>query len=344
MPRDYFQKSYFRFYPHDAEFFDAHIKGRLPDKITDAHIHVCLPKHVAGVTPETIAGDWAAQCACKLEVSDAERYAKRLFPGVKTSFVLLPTVFVETDTAANNAYVASFGNKYAGLMSVRPQMPAEQVEREFVSGGFRGFKPYPYMASGVKGAEVSVFDFMPESFFKIAAKYKSAVLLHLPRAGRMPDKDNIREIREILNKFPEARLVIAHFGRCFCAEHFERALELLGRDVKGLYFDTAAVLNPAVYRLAFDNLDCKKIIFGTDMPVMLWHGKREWKDGKYFNLCREDFPWNAHKYPDEEKKYTFYIYEQIKNILDAAGNNADIIKAVFYGNAETVYGKGDNLR
>ncbi len=331
--------SYFHRDKNDADFFTARLISRLPDSILDAHMHFNLPAHVSAITPEEIAGDWALECGLLMSYEDAKYYTGIMFPNINYLFLALPWPLRNADTVGNNRYIAeliqNFGIK--GLFSLRPEYKTDYIEEAYIEGGFCGFKPYPYMASPVKGAEISIFDFMPHAQFVLANQLKAAVLMHLPRAGRLPDLQNIREIRLILDKYPDIKLVLAHFGRCFCSEHFEAALEILGEDVHRLWFDSAAVLNPSVYKLAFRHLDFRRILFGTDLPIMLWHGKREWDESGYHNLCRENFSWNKHKYPEQENQYTFFIYEQMNNILDIIGDNTMIRNAVFHDNAANLY-------
>lgn len=333
-------QTYFKKYELDEKFYQDNLKGRLPALITDAHRHYNLPEHVKNITAEVIRGDWALECGLLMSIEDSLQYDQILFPDQRISCVALPWPLRDADTIGNNAYIAELVREHGmrGLYTVRPEFKVDRIKADYLEGGFSGFKPYPYMASEVKGAEVSIFDFMPHEQFALANELKAAVLMHLPRAGRLPDPDNVREIRTIINDYPDMKLVIAHFGRCFNHRLFEKALEALGEDVHGVWFDTSAVINPKVYALAFENLDSHRILFGTDLPIMLWHGKREWPDESYVNLCREDFSWNKHQYPDQEKDYTFFLYEQLNNTLDAIGDDGDLLQAVFRQNALDVYG------
>ncbi len=335
--------AYFHKTELDHDFYDRYLRDRLPGTIIDAHAHFNLPEHVAAITPETIAGDWALECGLIMTYEDACHYTRVMFPDKNWSFVALPWPLRDADTTANNAYVSSLSKekKMRGLYTVRPEYNTEKIESEYIAGGFCGLKPYPYMASTVKGADVSIFDFMPHEQFELANRLHAPVLMHLPRAGRLPDPDNIAEIRVILNRYPNVKLVIAHFGRCFQHEYFEKALDVLGEDVNRLWFDSAAVLNPKVYELAFNHLDHRRILFGTDMPILLWHGKREWDEKGYHNLCREDFSWNKHPYPEDEKNYTFFLYEQLNNILNILAGDEAAIQNVFRRNAESVYLRND---
>ncbi|HOR12542.1 MAG TPA: GNAT family N-acetyltransferase [Clostridia bacterium] len=323
----------------DEVYYKAHLESRLPHRILDAHAHFNLLEHVKNVSEETIKGDWALECGMLMTYEDAREYTSVMFPDKDWSFVALPWPLREADTEGNNAYIASLIEKHRliGLYTVRPEYSIKSIEQAYLAGNFSGFKPYPYMASAVKGAQVSIFDFMPHSQFALADRLHAPVLMHLPRAGRLPDKENIKEIRIILNTYPNVKLVIAHFGRCFQHEYFIRALDELGEDVHRLWFDTAAVLNPKVLTLAFERLDYHRILFGTDLPIFLWHGTREWDANGYYNLCREKFSWNTNKYPEKAESYTYFIYEQMKNILDIIDGNSEITNAVFFDNAIQVY-------
>ncbi|HWP21179.1 MAG TPA: hypothetical protein VN417_00455, partial [Candidatus Cryosericum sp.] len=71
--------------------------------------------------------------------------------------------------------------------------------------------------------------------------------------------------------------------------------------------------------------------------IMLWHGRREWINRNYINLCREEFSWNHHKYPAEEDGYTFIIYEQLNSLLNELDGDQAMSQAIFHDNALEVY-------
>ena len=342
---------YFKRDAQDEAFYETYLAGRLPANLIDAHMHINLPEHVAAISDETIRGDWAMECGIVMTCEDACAYHQTLFPRQSVRFIGLPMPIREADLAANNAYLAElkkqydwlppFAHRVQPLMGIRPEWSAETVEQVLLEGGFAGFKPYPYMAAAEKGAEVSIFDFLPHAHLAVAERHHKVVLLHLPRRGRLADKENIREIREIVQTYPSIKLVLAHFGRCFNPIYFERGLDQLGSDLPALYFDTAAVLNPQVHQMALERLSIRQILFGTDLPIMLWHGRRRWTETEYINLCREHFNWNKHLEPEAEAGYTLFVYEQIKAMLDtlaAARDPQQAIQAVFHDNAAAVYG------
>ena len=233
-------------------------------------------------------------------------------------------------------------------MAVSPKMDPEWVAANVDRHGFVGFKPYPDMVSGVKGADISIFDFLPHEQWQIADRYGKAVMLHLPRADRIAGPENVRELKDIRQKYPEVSIIIAHFGRSFCPYYLRTGLELLGSDGEGFYFDTTAVINPDTYDLAFSRISPERILFGTDMPILFWHGRRTWTEKEYRNFCREEFSWNTQHEPAEvEAEYTLFLYEQMRAILDAMDRHhmdADHRQAIFWNNAERILVKGLDRR
>jgi len=337
MPRPYFERT-----PLDAAFYAEHLHPRLPERIFDVHVHLNLPEHVALVPEERWRSDWALESGHLLPVEDAYACARELFPDARYAIAGMPWPIREADLAANNRYLAAKRAQglLAPFMAVRPEWDPEAVERDLVEGGFVGFKPYGDMVSGVKGASLSIFDFLPPRQLEILERHGRALLLHLPRQERIADPDNVRELREILQRYPRVPVIVAHLGRSFCPYYLREGLRLLGPDARGLYFDTSAVINPETYELAFGELPVERILFGTDMPILLWHGRRTWTEREYRNLCREPFSWNLQREsPEVEATYTLFLYEQMKAILDACDRHRlrpEQKDGLFWANARRV--------
>ncbi|NQT94427.1 MAG: amidohydrolase family protein [Lentisphaerae bacterium] len=323
----------------DEAFYRDHIRARLPRRIFDVHVHLNLPGHISMVPESRWLTDWALESGHLLSYEDAVTCAKTLYPDIEYEMAGFPWPIREADLAANNAYLArlSLEGQLSPFMVVRPEWSLDDIEKALLDGNFVGFKPYPDMFSGVKGADISIFDFIPPEQWRLLNHHRKAVLLHLPRKNRIADDDNIRELLDIRNSYPDVTIIIAHFGRAFCPVYLEQGLDRLG-DVTGFYFDTAAVINPNVYDLAFSRIPIANILYGSDMPILLWHGRREWTQREYINLCREPFGWNQeHRSSKEEAGYTFFLYEQMRSILDAMDRNGLSDKdkqGVFGANAE----------
>lgn len=294
----------------DEEFYSRYLKGRMPEQIFDFHMHLNLPEHIPYMSEERFHSDWAFECGLILPCETAFLYAAQLFPDTKYRIAGFPWPVQEADLIAGNRYLLQ--KKAEGLitpfMSVRPDFTEDYIEEQLPD--FCGFKPYPDLVSTVKGAEISIFSFMPHWQLEILNRHRGTVVIHLPRKGRIADPDNVRELLEMRQRYPDIQIVIAHFGRSFNPVYLEEALEQMGDSAADFYYDTAAVLNPAVYELAFAKLPLKRILYGSDAPIMLWHGKRTWTDRTYHNLISE--PDSGNLRSDD----TFFLYEQMKVILD----------------------------
>jgi uncharacterized protein len=328
---------YFEITEIDRQFFKQHLAERLPAEILDIHIHLFLPEHVKDVPADYPFKDWAAECSQVLSYEDARKCVAGMYPGARYDFAGLPMVNPEGDSTGNNQYLADLrrtGKVKAAFMGVRPGWDREEIERTLVEGQFAGFKPYLTMAPGGSGEEPSIFSFFPHEQWDILNRHRKAVILHISRKERFADDDNIRELLLARDKYPEVRIIIAHFGRSYNPYYLSEGLRKLGAP-DGFFFDTAAVINPEVYDLAFAGIPLTNILFGSDLHVLLWHGRREWRGKNYYNLCRENFFWNRERRPaQEEASYTLFLYEQMRSILDACDRHklSDSQKQDIFGN------------
>ena len=269
----------------DKQFYREHLQSRLPSKLYDIHVHLNLREHVDMVPEERWLADWAMEIGHVLPVDDALACVEELFPDSRYSINAFPMPVKEADLRGSNRYLAEeqSQDKLTAFMCTMPDWADEEIEKGLAEQGFLGVKPYPDMVSGVKGADIGIFDFMPSNQWDIVDRYRKAVMLHLPRKERLSADQNIEELKQIRQNYPDLVIIIAHFGRSFCPFFLEEGLGKLG-NAEGFFFDTSAVLNPEVYDIALTQLDPEQILFGTDMPITLFHGKREWTERTYINL------------------------------------------------------------
>lgn len=331
---------YFHKTEYDARYYEEYLKDRLPEHILDMHSHMNLPEHVRNIPPARIAGDWALQAGFQMSAEEAHIYAKTLFDSVEYSFVGFPFPIREADISANNQYISrciASREITAGLMAVTPEMTAAEVKQQLQAGCFAGIKPYPDFVGSQKGAQIKISNFLPSEQLQVVWETGKCVLLHLPRADRLADESNVKELQGIVSDFPGIKLIIAHLGRCYNPYYWDRATELLGSSLDKFWFDTAGVMNPQVLSSAFSKIDPSRLMFGLDLPIFLWHGTRRWSEKGYRNLCREALPWKPEiDPPEKQQEYTFFVYEQIRNLLDtmqACGWSTWQKHGFFYSNA-----------
>jgi hypothetical protein len=333
----------------------------LPERILDFHVHVRLPEHTGPIAPERIAANWAMEVDVAQPWGDLRATYGSLFADRDVSCVAFGAVYRETFTDANNAYIlagaADPANRAVPLMCTRPEWPAEKVAAGLASG-FAGIKPYPDFVPGGSGSagaspsnfvpggsgsagaspshgEVGVFDFLPDGHLRALDDAGGVLMLHLPRAGRLGDPANLREVRDIRQRFPCVRMVIAHVGRAYCLPTAQRGLPQLASD-DGIFFDTSANLNADVFRYALDAVGPARLLYGSDLPVTLMRGVREHVGEKYINFTSETYGWNTNrKAPEVEAQYTFFLYEELRALICAverAGLGKDAMRRIMHDN------------
>jgi predicted TIM-barrel fold metal-dependent hydrolase len=331
--------AYYQYTKVDRHFFQEHLAEFVPSRIIDTHVHLGLAEHFRPIAPERFIEDWAMSVGYKISVETAYHVYRELLPDRSIRIMGFPFPIKEARLQDLNDYIAAriADNSVDGLMGVDPSWSYARVKEALQRGGFLGLKPYPDLVTKTKGADVSVFSYLTHQHLRAVNERKGIVVLHLPRKERLRDPDNIREIQEIRQKYLEVKLMVAHIGRSFCACFAREGLKHL-RDDPGILFDTVAVLNPEVYHIALNEVGAGRLLYGSDLPVLLMRGMREWEEERYLNYTSGDYPWNTRrKSPEEEAGYTLFLYEQIRAFrtgLERAGMGQTEAEAVFWRNAD----------
>jgi uncharacterized protein len=325
----------------DQQVYNDQIAPWLPETVIDCHVHVGLAEHCGPFSPERRKANWALEVGIEQSWDDLRDTYGALFPDRAVSPLAFGGVFQETHVERNNDYilsgVADAKNSSWGLMVTRPEWDA-QVVRDGLSAGFVGIKPYPDLALPSL-AEPSIYDFLPKSHLAILDEAAGVLMLHLPRAGRLADPDNIRELLEISNDYPRIKMIVAHIGRSFCLPTAKIGLPHFVESTR-IRFDTSANLNSDVFRFALDTLGPDRILFGSDLPITLMRGVREHVGDKYINYTDAPYSWNRdRKLPEEEANYTYFLYEELRalvTVVEKGGFGKEAMKKIMYSNAARI--------
>lgn len=303
----------------DRVIYEQELKPWLPAEFVDIHVHVGLEQQAGCIDDQRRSELWPLDVGVWQSWDDLRHVYHRLFPGHDVGCLAFGGVYREIDSSLANAYVkegiSDPVNNAHGLFITRAQWPADVIETA-LSEGFVGIKPYPDLApSG--DSECSIFEFLPHSHLRVLDAFEGIVMLHLPRRGRLADPDNVRELLDIHGTYPRIRLILAHIGRAYCLETARKGMPYF-EDQCGILFDTSANLNADVFQYALETVGPSRLLFGSDLPIMLMRGAREHIGEKYVNYTDGDYLWNKQrKSPDEESKYTYYLYQELKALIYA---------------------------
>ena len=330
----------------DRAFWEEHLADWLPETIIDAHVHVVDPAlRRVPMTDEMRRQFWVSEVCEPITAETLEECYRTVFPGKRISCLAFATPDLDFDIDASNDYVQNECLKrgWRGLSLLVPQWDQKKIESELARPGIIGLKPY-YSMIGLNRdtrdeyIEASIFDFLPHHALEVLDQHRAWVTLHVPKARRLGHPDNLREIREIRNRYPNVVVVIAHLGRCYTEKHAREGILPLADD-PGLYFDTSAVVNPASHRVALEAVGTDRLLYGTDNPVFFMRGRRQFTETSYINRTNHDFFFNKiRESPEIEANYTLMMYEDLfalKTAMQQLGINDRVSREnIFCYNAE----------
>lgn len=340
----------FPVYDVDRRFYVEKLAGFLPQRIIDFHTHVWLKAFDLGGERVVRGPTWPARVADENSVDDLLETYRLLLPGHEVTPLLLGWPEREVDQERGAAYIADAIRERGlpGLLVTLPEWSADELVRRVREGGFVGLKPYLNLAPPhIPTAEITIYDFLPHHHLEAADAHGWIVLLHIPRPGRLRDPLNLAQMIEIERRYPRIKLVIAHIGRAYCPEDIGDAFVVL-RETERLCFDFSANTNAIVMQRALEAVGPRRILFGSDLPIVRMRMRRICENGFYVNLVPpglygdvSDDPHMREVGPDEAAQLSFFLYEELaafRQAAEAVGLGPAEIADVFYGNAARLLG------
>jgi predicted TIM-barrel fold metal-dependent hydrolase len=338
----------FEIKPVDKEYYESRIRDFLPDKIIDIHTHVWLEKFKSKTRSSKLV-TWPGLVARDNSVEDLIETYELMFPGKKVSPLMFSSLTSKNDDfEGGNGYITECVQKYgfAGLVFARPDWDSESLEKKIQDGNLLGVKVYlAHAPESIPKNKITIFDFLPHHQLGVLNKHGWIVMLHIPRDGRLKDTENISQMIEISNKYRNLKCIIAHVGRAYCKSDVGGAFEKLS-EAQNLLYDISANTNEWVFEQLIKAVGPKRILFGSDLPILRMRMRRIEKEGRYVNLVPKGLygdvsgDKNMGEVKGEEaEKLSFFMYEEINAFRKAAettGLSKGDIEDVFCSNAERI--------
>ncbi len=329
----------------DRRFYEKNIAGWLPNKIIDAHTHVWLKqfnKQDLVKTKRTVA--WPSLVAAENPIEHLLQTYDLILPAHDVTPMIFASLTKDYLDAAND-YVAQAAHtaQVPALIFSDPQWSAQDLERRIKRGNFLGIKSYLTMApSYLPVKEIRIFDFFPHHQLELMNRYGWIVMLHIPRDERLRDPVNLAQLLEIEERYPKLQLIVAHVGRAYCPEDVGDAFKVLAAT-KRMCFDFSANTNAAIFRQLLETVGPKRVLFGSDLPILRMRARRVCEKGFYINLVPKGLYGNISIDPHireltgtAAEKLTFFIYEELAafgRTARAIGLSDADLRDVFYNNA-----------
>lgn len=335
----------------DRQFYKERIASFLPDRIIDIHTHVWMEKFKARVASSPVrAVTWPYLVAKDNPIEDLIETYQRMFPGKQVTPLIFSNLSLGDDFEAANSYIRDCSQKFGfpSLIFSPPDWSALEFEERIIKGGFKGCKVYLNLAAPyIPEKEIRIFDFLPHHQLEVLNRHGWVVMLHIPRDGRLKDPVNLSQMLEIEKKYPAVKLIIAHVGRAYCPEDLGNAFEVLA-ETRNMMFDFSANTNQWVFEQLIKAVGVKRILFGSDLPILRMRTRRICENGNYVNLVPKglygDVSGDRHMREVEGKEageLTYFMYEEIdafRLASQAAGLNTKDIEDIFHNNAAELLG------
>ncbi|RYI30399.1 amidohydrolase [Bacillus infantis] len=333
----------------DKQFYKEKLERFLPGKIIDIHTHVWQDS-IRKVTPGSPvrAVTWPSLVARDNSIEDLFETYRLMFPGKEVIPLIFSQVSLNYDIDEGNRYIRKCAaqHRLPSLAVTKPQQSAIEFETVISEGGFLGCKVYLNFAEPyIPEKEIRIYDFLPPHQLEVLNQHGWMVMLHIPRDGRLKDPVNLAQMIEIERKYPNIKLIIAHVGRAYCPEDIGSAFAILS-ETQNMIFDISANTNSYVFTELIKAVGPKRILFGSDLPILRMRMKRYCEEGRYINAVPKglygDLSGDRNMREIEGKEadnLSFFMYEEIDAFRIAAeseGLNQKDIEDIFFNNAKTL--------
>lgn len=260
---------------HDYEAIKI-LNDFLPDKIFDAHMHICNYQ----TAPLLVAGlDYGLEL--NLEKYKAEMKDLLCSPKVwRANMIGYPDATGKPDFDAiikkSDDFLIGELNKddlNVGEIIVSPNDTVETLERRISAHpNIRGFKCYHVFAPKEVTWNSDIGEYLPESVWEVANRHKLVITLHMVKDLAFADEGNQKYIIEMAKKYPDATLILAHAARSFASwtaiENIHKVAHL-----ENVWFDFSAVCeSPTMFQI-MRKIGLNRCMWGSDYMVCRGRGK-----------------------------------------------------------------------
>lgn len=205
-----------------------------------------------------------------------------------------PAAEWEKDTA----YVAAAARSHQGLWPLLLAGPAlglsrARYEQVLDAGGFHGFKVFLNWYGDNYG-NIRVEDMLGPDELALANERRLVVMLHVPRSGRLADPEIQAGVRWLAGACPQAKIVLAHCGRCYLPSEMKAAIGCL-QGLENVWMDTSMVMDPVALQIALNEIGPGRLLFATDFPVAAMRGRRVQVMNHWVDVVLPGYPASAYR-------------------------------------------------
>lgn len=307
----------------------------IPDRIFDAHAHIYRVADL-NLEQKTVFSEHANEVSIDLWRQQQERH---LGVGKMSGGLFFPIPALKADNIAQNDYLKEQLDHHAdsrGLIIVQPNDDQEQIANHFQHKQIIGLKVYHIYSPDKPTWQSTVKSFAPEWMWQLAHEHEGIILLHMVKDRAISDKDNQNEIRELCQKYPGVKLILAHCARSFHARDAKGVQAL--RGLENIWFDMSGICEAEPIEQLLYEFGPRKMMWGSDLPVSEIRGRSVTLGDGFSWLQAESLQQEiacAHAKPILVGLESLLA---LRRAADSCGLNGEDIEDIFYHNAIDVTG------
>ena len=325
----------------DRRVYERELRGFLPEKIMDAHIHI-FDQSCLNEGAEFSAQNVFQKFGGVFSFEQCLEWAGKWLPDQRFHLNCFGQPSFESDLEASADYCGKISDNehYFGMALVSPHDSAEAVTHRVERNRLIGYKPYLDFVDWKEPRDITIHDMLPAPQMEAADARGLAVMLHIPRRERLADPVNQRQMVELCQRYPRTQIIFAHIGRAYYLSNVTGFLDGIAA-CPNAYIDTAMVNHEGVLEYAFKHFPRERILFGSDAPIAFLRGKSVEINNQYAYLMAEDYAIGSSIFDARQAvTFTSFYYEQLRGIKLAA-ERSDLdrveIENLFFNNAQRLF-------
>ncbi|MGE4564044.1 MAG: amidohydrolase family protein [Victivallaceae bacterium] len=326
---------FFTFDDADAALFEREFAEFLPAELFDIHAHIFRDERT--FAPRDYRNHFGGDAGGAKTVAAL----RLLLPGRKIGLNAFAFPDPEVDRAKADAEIGALvdGRDFFGMALTSPADDFDAWVLRIERNRLTGAKPYLNLVPGKAAAEVEIADMLSPAQLEYLDRRGLAVMLHIPRAGRLADPLNRSQLLEFARRYPRIGWIVAHIGRAYSFNVVENLLDDLARE-ENIYLDTAMLCHERVLEYAFTHFPRERMFFGSDVPIAFLRGKSVEINGQYAYLTADDYRLGSSIYDARHTvEFTFFLYEELRALKLAMNrlNFSEAEKESFFGGAARTF-------
>ncbi len=275
----------------DDQIIAAELADLVPQRILDMHMHIYrasdlnLPDTSAILGGPEVAG-----------IAQVKEYYTRMLPTTKCEGGLaigFPTATCDKH-AVNSFVTAEVKGDSLSRGSVCIDPADEKSARDLVDNNPQiiGLKPYHLFADREFTWDASISEYLPEWAWRLADEKGLLITLHMVKDDAIADQGNQENIRAMCEKYPNAKLILAHAARSFHAPNAAKGLPSL-KGLDNVWFDSSAICEVEPLMEILLMFGAKRLLWGSDYPVCCTRGRAVTMGRDFIWLDQDTVNWDS---------------------------------------------------